>query len=47
MAFNRRADLTDRNSIEILDANKILSLKDIVNITIEKLPVEKAEAANA
>jgi uncharacterized protein YuzE len=33
--------------IEILDASKILSLKDIVNITIENLPIEKAEAAIA
>ena len=33
--------------IEILDASKKLSLKDIVNITIENLPVEKAEAASA
>ena len=33
--------------IEILDASKKLSLKDIVNITIENLPVEKAEAAIA
>ena len=33
--------------IEILDASKNLSLKDIVNITIENLPVEKAEAAIA
>jgi uncharacterized protein YuzE len=33
--------------IEILDASKKLSLKDIVNITIENLPVEKAEAATA
>jgi len=33
--------------IEILDARKKLSLKDIVNITIENLPVEKAEAAIA
>jgi uncharacterized protein YuzE len=31
--------------IEILDASKKLSLKDIVNITIENLPVEKVEAA--
>ncbi len=31
--------------IEILDATKKLSLKDIVNITIENLPVEKVEAA--
>ncbi len=30
--------------IEILDATKKLSLKDIVNITIENLPVEKVEA---
>ena len=29
--------------IEILDASKILSLRDIVNITIENLPVEKIE----
>jgi len=33
--------------IEILDASKKISLKDIVNITIENLPVEKAEAAIA
>ena len=33
--------------IEILDASKKLSLKDIVNIAIENLPVEKAEAAIA
>ena len=33
--------------IEILDASKNLSLKDIVNITIENLPIEKAEAAIA
>ena len=33
--------------IEILDASKKLSLKDIVNITIENLPIEKAEAAIA
>ena len=33
--------------IEILDASKKLSLKDIVNITIENLPVEKAESAIA
>ena len=31
--------------IEILDASKKLSLKDIVNITIENLPVEKVETA--
>jgi uncharacterized protein YuzE len=33
--------------IEILDASKKLSLKDIVNITIENLPIEKAESAIA
>ena len=33
--------------IEILDASKKLSLKDIVNIEIENLPVEKTEAAIA
>ena len=33
--------------IEILDASKKLSLKYIVNIEIENLPVEKAEAAIA
>lgn len=32
--------------IEILDASKKLSLKDIVNITIENLPVEKIETAS-
>ena len=31
--------------IEILDASKTLSLRDLVNITIENLPVEKVEAA--
>ena len=31
--------------IEILDASKKLSLKDIVNISIENLPVEKADSA--
>lgn len=31
--------------IEILDASKRLSLKDLVNITIENLPVEKVETA--
>ncbi len=31
--------------IEILDASKRLSLKELVNITIENLPVEKVEAA--
>ncbi len=30
--------------IEILDASKRMSLKDLVNITIENLPVEKVEA---
>ena len=30
--------------IEILDASKKLSLKDIVNISIENLPVDKAES---
>lgn len=29
--------------IEILDVSKKLSLKDIVNITIENLPIEKVE----
>jgi len=32
--------------IEILDASKKLSLQNIVNITIENLPVERVEAAN-
>lgn len=31
--------------IEILDASKKLSLRDLVNITIENLPVDKIEAA--
>lgn len=31
--------------IEILDASKRLSLKDLVNITIENLPVEKVDGA--
>jgi uncharacterized protein YuzE len=31
--------------IEILDVSKRLSLKDIVNITIENLPLEKVESA--
>ena len=31
--------------IEILDVSKKLSLKDIVNITIENLPIEKVETA--
>jgi uncharacterized protein YuzE len=31
--------------IEILDVSKKLSLRDIVNITIENLPVEKIETA--
>ena len=30
--------------IEILDASKRLSLKDLVNITIENLPIEKVES---
>ncbi len=30
--------------IEILDASKKLSLEDLVNITIENLPVEKVES---
>ncbi|MEI9476861.1 MAG: DUF2283 domain-containing protein [Deltaproteobacteria bacterium] len=30
--------------IEILDASKKLSLKDIVNITIENLPVDKVDS---
>jgi uncharacterized protein YuzE len=29
--------------IEILDASKKLSLKDLINITIENLPVERIE----
>jgi len=29
--------------IEILDASKKLSLRDLINITIENLPVEKIE----
>ena len=33
--------------IEIIDVSKRLSLKDIVNITIENLPVENAETAIA
>lgn len=32
--------------IEILDASKRLSLKDIINISIENLPVEKIEPVN-
>lgn len=31
--------------IEILDASKKLSLQDLVNITIENLPVDKIETA--
>ena len=31
--------------IEILDASKKLSLKDLVNITIENLPVDRVETA--
>jgi uncharacterized protein YuzE len=30
--------------IEILDASKNLSLEDLVNITIQNLPVEKVES---
>lgn len=33
--------------IEILDVSKRLSLKDIVNITIENLPVENVAPATA
>jgi len=33
--------------IEILDVSKKLSLKDIVNITIENLPIDKVETAAA
>lgn len=33
--------------IEILDVSKRLSLKDIVNITIENLPIENVETASA
>ncbi len=33
--------------IEILDASKRLSLKDLVNITIENLPLEKLATAGA
>ena len=29
--------------IEILDASKKLSLKDLINITIENLPIERIE----
>jgi uncharacterized protein YuzE len=32
--------------IEILDASKKLSLQEIVNISIENLPVERVEAVN-
>ena len=41
-------DLDEKRHIvglEILDASKKLSLKDIVNITIENLPIEKVETA--
>jgi uncharacterized protein YuzE len=41
-------DLDEKRHIvglEILDASKKLSLKDIVNITIENLPLEKLERA--
>ena len=33
--------------IEVLDASKKLSLKDLVNVTIENLPFEKIETAIA
>ncbi len=33
------------NGLEILDASKKLSLKDIANITIENLPLEKIDAS--
>ena len=33
--------------IEILDVSKKLSLKDLANITIENLPVEKVETSAA
>jgi len=33
------------DGIEILDASEKLSLRDLVNITIENLPIEKVEAA--
>lgn len=32
--------------VEILDASKKLSLQEIVNISIENLPVERVEAVN-
>jgi uncharacterized protein YuzE len=32
--------------IEILDASKKLSLKDIVNISIENLPIEKVDSVS-
>lgn len=41
-------DLDEKRNIvgiEILDASRKLSLKDIVNITIENLPVDKIETA--
>ena len=41
-------DLDDNRhvvGIEILDASKKLSLRDLVNITIENLPVDKIETA--
>ena len=40
-------DLDERRhivGIEILDASKKLSLEDLVNITIQNLPVEKVES---
>lgn len=33
--------------IEILDASKKLSLKDLVNISIENLPIDKIEPVTA
>jgi len=33
--------------IEILDASKILRLSDLVNITIENLPIDRIEPAAA
>ena len=42
-------DLDDNRhvvGIEILDASKKLSLRDLVNITIENLPVDKIETAS-
>ena len=42
-------DLDDKKHIvglEILDASKKLSLKDLVNISIENLPLEKVDTAS-